>query len=111
MLPWGILGGLVDPPLSRLYLSTLVISVLPSFLCAQQACSRGACYPPVGDLLIGRTRFLHASSTCGLTKPETYCTQYGEVGPTTMASRAGKGKIGLCVSLPFVHRMPGMYLV
>ncbi|XP_025776785.1 laminin subunit beta-3 [Puma concolor] len=52
--------------------------VLPSFLCAQQACSRGACYPPVGDLLIGRTRFLHASSTCGLTKPETYCTQYGE---------------------------------
>ncbi|XP_040302259.1 laminin subunit beta-3 [Herpailurus yagouaroundi] len=52
--------------------------VLPSFLCAQQACSRGACYPPFGDLLIGRTRFLHASSTCGLTKPETYCTQYGE---------------------------------
>ncbi|XP_027790540.2 laminin subunit beta-3 [Marmota flaviventris] len=51
---------------------------LPGFLRAQQACSRGACYPPVGDLLIGRTRFLRASSTCGLTKPETYCTQYGE---------------------------------
>uniref|UniRef100_A0A8D2DLV8 Laminin subunit beta-3 n=1 Tax=Sciurus vulgaris TaxID=55149 RepID=A0A8D2DLV8_SCIVU len=51
---------------------------LPGFLYAQQACSHGACYPPVGDLLIGRTRFLRASSTCGLTKPETYCTQYGE---------------------------------
>ncbi|XP_038604980.1 laminin subunit beta-3 [Tachyglossus aculeatus] len=53
----------------------LVWSVLPS---AQPACSRGACYPPAGDLLIGRTQFLRASSTCGLLKPETYCTPYGE---------------------------------
>ncbi|XP_007951255.1 laminin subunit beta-3 [Orycteropus afer afer] len=56
----------------------LLFFALPSFLCAQQDCSRGACYPPVGDLLVGRTQFLRASSTCGLTKPETYCTQYGE---------------------------------
>lgn len=56
----------------------LLCFVLPRLLYAQQACSRGACYPPVGDLLVGRTRFLRASSTCGLTRPETYCTQYDE---------------------------------
>ncbi|XP_007481387.2 laminin subunit beta-3 [Monodelphis domestica] len=56
----------------------LMLMALPGLLHAQQACSRGACYPPVGDLLVGRTRFLKASSTCGITKPETYCTPYGE---------------------------------
>ncbi|NWX87818.1 LAMB3 protein, partial [Nothoprocta pentlandii] len=52
--------------------------VLPQLLDAQRSCSHGACYPPVGDLLIGRIHHLKASSTCGLTKPETYCTPYGE---------------------------------
>ncbi|XP_060040806.1 laminin subunit beta-3 [Erinaceus europaeus] len=56
----------------------LLCVVLPGLWCTPQACSRGACYPPVGDLLVGRTHLLHASSTCGLSRPETYCTQYGE---------------------------------
>ncbi|NXS90597.1 LAMB3 protein, partial [Jacana jacana] len=45
---------------------------------AEQACSQGACYPPAGDLLLGRAHHLRASSTCGLSKPETYCTPHGE---------------------------------
>lgn len=95
--------AVVDPLLFRLNPSTPVISVLPSFLCTQQACSRGACYPPVGDLLVGRTQHLRASSTCGLTRPETYCTQYGEVGLSSMASRAGGRRGGWGEEPAIVH--------
>ncbi|MEJ1270596.1 laminin beta 3 [Cricetulus griseus] len=66
------------PPCTEATPSQGVSRALPGLLHAQQDCSRGACYPPVGDLLIGRTQLLRASSTCGMTKPETYCTQYGE---------------------------------
>ncbi|XP_054660088.1 laminin subunit beta-3 isoform X2 [Grus americana] len=55
-----------------------VLLAAPRLLGAQRACSHGACYPPGGDILLGRAHHLRASSTCGLTKPETYCTPHGE---------------------------------
>ncbi|KAM6295093.1 laminin subunit beta-3 [Aegotheles albertisi] len=55
-----------------------VLLASPRLLGAQGTCSQGACYPPATDLLLGRAHLLRASSTCGLTKPETYCTPHGE---------------------------------
>ena len=36
-------------------------------------CSFHACYAPIRNLLIGRKKFIYASSTCGLKMPERFC--------------------------------------
>ncbi|XP_054255304.1 laminin subunit beta-4 [Indicator indicator] len=40
---------------------------------AQDDCDAGSCHPAVGDLLLGRSKQLTASSTCGMTSPQKYC--------------------------------------
>ncbi|XP_069094728.1 laminin subunit beta-3 [Pleurodeles waltl] len=56
----------------------IMLLALPCLLHAQRDCLQAACYPPVGDILIGRASDLWASSTCGMDKVETFCTPYAE---------------------------------
>uniref|UniRef100_A0A7N6AMJ6 Laminin, beta 3 n=1 Tax=Anabas testudineus TaxID=64144 RepID=A0A7N6AMJ6_ANATE len=53
-----------------------LLTAIAAVSLAQTDCSQGACYPPVSDLLLGRAHQLHASSTCGLSGSEVYCTPY-----------------------------------
>uniref|UniRef100_A0A8C3WP70 Laminin subunit beta 4 n=1 Tax=Catagonus wagneri TaxID=51154 RepID=A0A8C3WP70_9CETA len=46
---------------------------LLSYTEAQEECSKGACRPPTGNLLVGRSGQLTASSTCGLGGAQKYC--------------------------------------
>ncbi|XP_032077781.1 laminin subunit beta-4 [Thamnophis elegans] len=47
--------------------------LLPDLLSSRNSCRQGACHPLVGDLLVGRSQQLTASSTCGLFGPQKYC--------------------------------------
>lgn len=57
---------------------------------AQTDCTWGACYPPTNDLLLGRAGQLRASSTCGLTGSEVFCTPYQQVGQQSCVSSLWK---------------------
>ncbi|KAK7136543.1 hypothetical protein R3I93_016770 [Phoxinus phoxinus] len=56
----------------------LSLAALSAVCVAQQDCARGACYPPMGDLLLGREKNLRASSTCGLMGSEVVCAPHGQ---------------------------------
>uniref|UniRef100_A0A8C1NP33 Uncharacterized protein n=1 Tax=Cyprinus carpio TaxID=7962 RepID=A0A8C1NP33_CYPCA len=56
--------------------SNLVLVCL--LLNTSQDCRSGACYPAMGDLLLGREQNLHSSSTCGLMGSEVVCTPHGQ---------------------------------
>ncbi|MGH0126894.1 UNVERIFIED_CONTAM: hypothetical protein FKN15_034351 [Acipenser sinensis] len=47
--------------------------VLAAVVYAQDECIRNSCHPQLGDLLIGRSSQLSATSTCGLNGPQKYC--------------------------------------
>ncbi|XP_060766752.1 laminin subunit beta-3 [Neoarius graeffei] len=55
-----------------------ITAALAAVCVAQQECVSGACYPPLGNLLTGRETELRASSTCGLTGIEVFCTPLGQ---------------------------------
>uniref|UniRef100_A0A672LQ90 Laminin N-terminal domain-containing protein n=1 Tax=Sinocyclocheilus grahami TaxID=75366 RepID=A0A672LQ90_SINGR len=57
----------------------LVLYRINVMLFEHHDCGRGACYPAMGDLLLGREQSLRSSSTCGLMGSEVVCTPHGQV--------------------------------
>ncbi|XP_009889167.1 PREDICTED: laminin subunit beta-4 [Charadrius vociferus] len=65
-----MLTSIVLPSHTRL---SAVVAVLIRLQQAQDDCDAGSCHPAVGDLLLGRSKQLTASSTCGINSPQKYC--------------------------------------
>ncbi|KAK2514136.1 hypothetical protein Q9233_015110 [Columba guinea] len=57
----------------RLGLAILLHLTLVRLQHAQDDCDAGSCHPAIGDLLLGRSKQLTASSTCGMNGPQKYC--------------------------------------
>nr|XP_047924486.1 laminin subunit beta-4 isoform X1 [Anser cygnoides]XP_047924487.1 laminin subunit beta-4 isoform X1 [Anser cygnoides]XP_047924488.1 laminin subunit beta-4 isoform X1 [Anser cygnoides]XP_047924489.1 laminin subunit beta-4 isoform X1 [Anser cygnoides] len=57
----------------RLGLALLSLLMLIRLQQAQDDCGAGSCHPAIGDLLLGRSKQLTASSTCGMKSPQKYC--------------------------------------
>uniref|UniRef100_F6YTR2 Laminin subunit beta 4 n=1 Tax=Monodelphis domestica TaxID=13616 RepID=F6YTR2_MONDO len=57
----------------QFHLTFFMHLVLLSLSEVQDGCHNGSCHPTVGDLLVGRSDQLTASSTCGLDGPQKYC--------------------------------------
>ncbi|XP_063179484.1 laminin subunit beta-4 [Chroicocephalus ridibundus] len=57
----------------RLGLAILLHLMLIRLQQAQDDCAAGSCHPAIGDLLLGRSKQLTASSTCGMNRPQKYC--------------------------------------
>ncbi|MBN3300896.1 LAMB4 protein, partial [Amia calva] len=47
--------------------------VLVATVCGQDECSVRSCHPPLGDLMVGRSAQISATSTCGIDGPQKYC--------------------------------------
>uniref|UniRef100_A0A5F8GER2 Laminin subunit beta 2 n=1 Tax=Monodelphis domestica TaxID=13616 RepID=A0A5F8GER2_MONDO len=66
------LPGVLPPFWSSVQITYVCAHEVPDLL-PRPGCSGGSCYPPTGNLVVGRSQSLHASSTCGLSGPEPYC--------------------------------------
>lgn len=59
--------------MARENISTLLLLMLLVPVQLQDNCNGGSCHPKLGDLMVGRSAQLSATSTCGMNGPQNYC--------------------------------------